>query len=78
MKHIQPFEAKDDQGNVYTLHVNQKMIDVGTRKNPNAVAPVQKQIQTDDGKTVNHTNKQGVYEIAISGIILRSDDPNAP
>ncbi len=75
---IQTFEATDDQGNVYILHVYKKRINVATHDDPNATmlsGPTQ--ILTDNGDNVIFKDR-GEYEIVETGQILRSSDPDAP
>jgi len=74
---VQSFEATDDQGNAYTLHVYQGQILTPTRGDSGAALPGWKRILTTDGRPVNRRGK-GEYEIAGSRQILRSADPNAP
>lgn len=73
---IHEFTATDDQGKEYRLRVRQDEIPVNTRENPSAVTGGLKSIVTDDGRKVNRLGK-GRYEIAVSGIILTSSDPDA-
>ncbi len=75
---IQTFEATDDQGNVYILHVYKKRINVATHDDPNAtILGGLKQILTGNGDHVNRKDR-GEYEIVQTGQILRSSDPDAP
>ncbi len=76
-KHTRSFDAIDEDGNAHTLHCYQEMIDAGTFDNPNATIPGLMEIETDDGRKVNHKGK-GEYEIVQTGQILRTSDPDAP
>jgi hypothetical protein len=69
--------VREDNGQTVTLHVYQTVVDAGTRRSPGATVRGQRSIRTDDGATVNRLEK-GRYEIAESGLLLRSDAEDAP
>lgn len=71
------FTAVDDSGREYRLRVYQEYVSVGTRADPSAVAPGMKRIVTEDGESVKLLGK-GDYQIVVTGVILRSSDPDAP
>jgi hypothetical protein len=78
-KHAYSFAAVNKQGDLYTLDVFKKTIDVG-----NPVAPHAEYTQDDSMATImtrdgQHVNRQekGKYQIAATGEILRSTDPKA-
>jgi hypothetical protein len=65
--------AKSPDGQVVTVDVFQKMIDVGRGE----FAPGIRSLATRSGHTVNRVDK-GVYEIVGIGLRLTSDAPDAP
>ena len=76
-KLVHEFEATDADGNVYSLRVYQKFIDVSTSQNVGAVVPGMKRIVTDDGMAVNRLS-EGEYEVVVTGVVLHADAPDAP
>lgn len=53
-REIERFDARSDDGEYETtIIIYQNFIDVGTRENPNAVAPGLKEARTIDGYAVN-------------------------
>jgi hypothetical protein len=76
-KIIQRFSATDDHGRRYRLLVWQEYVSTATRSDPSHLSPSMKYITTEDGESVNRLEK-GQYEMAHTGVILRSSDPDAP
>ena len=75
-RHKSTFDAYDEGGQRYRLHVWVDVHDVGDREDPDAEIEGLKSIATDDGRAVNRLEK-GVYQIVGPNIRLRSDDPEA-
>jgi hypothetical protein len=75
---VQEFEAREEDGTVHILRVYQKIIDVRTRGNPQAVARGgQKRIVTANGESVTRL-KRGRYKVVLTETLLQSDSPDAP
>ncbi len=72
------FVAVDQQGRRVRVLKSQTMHDVRTHGEPNAPPmPGLMSLRTEDGKAVNRIEK-GKYEVVQTGVILRSDEPDAP
>ena len=77
-KHVRGFEARSENGAVHTLHVYEDIIAV-----PHAIAasdaavPGLPSFATADDQPVWRLDK-GKYQVAATGEILNSDDPDAP
>ena len=78
--HEGSFQATDNNGNEYTIHMFRDRIDTTTmRSGVRTLAPAALgELKTEDGRHVNRIDK-GSYEIVdFSMIPLTSDDPKAP
>jgi hypothetical protein len=77
VRHKFSFGAVDDSGEHHQLHVFVDILDVASFRDPNAEIEGQTRIVTDKVEVVNRL-EQGEYEVVVSGLRLRSDDPLAP
>ncbi len=71
------FTATGDDGRRYTIYIYTDFIDAGHFGNPNAVVEGMKELLTSDGMAVNRHQK-GEYQIVQTGLMLRSNAPDAP
>lgn len=71
------FTAQSEDGREFTIHQFINFIEAGTMDDPNAVVEGLKRLVTSEGDSVNRIEK-GKYEIVQGGIVLTSDDPEAP
>jgi hypothetical protein len=76
--HEGSFEAKDDEGNVYTIHMFRSEVQADTLEGPEKTPPALGQLRTQDGRAVKWLEK-GRYEIVDDPkVAISSDDPEAP
>ena len=73
------FTARGDDGRTYTVHIYTNFTPAGTSGSPYAELPELPElfIFTSNWERVNLKEK-GVYEVVSTGLVLRSDSPDAP
>jgi hypothetical protein len=71
------FMTVDDDGRRYIIYIYTNFIKAGTFDDPNAVLEGMKEFRTSNGMHVNQIGK-GKYKIVQTGVILTSDDVDAP
>jgi hypothetical protein len=71
------FMALGDDGRRYIIYIYTHFSNAGTFADPNAVHEGMKEFRTSNGMAVNRTEK-GKYKIVQTGVILISDDVDAP
>ncbi len=71
------FIATDENGRRYTILIYTNVAKAGTLENPSMEVEGMEELKTFEGMAVNRLEK-GKYQIAQTGIIIRSDSPNAP
>lgn len=76
-RHTGTFDAIGTDGETYTLYEFTDFIDVVNFGAPRSSIPGLKELKTSDGLHVNRIEK-GQYKIVQSGILLRSESPDAP
>ena len=76
-RHSCSFVATDDAGNEYTVDIYTEIIDAGSHDQAGEVLEGIKRLCTEDGMAVNRI-KKGIYQVVITGEIIKSDDPDAP
>jgi hypothetical protein len=74
---IGQFIATDENGRRYTILIYTNLVKAGTVENPSMEVEGMEELKTFEGVAVNRLEK-GKYQIAQTGIIVRSDSPNAP
>jgi hypothetical protein len=74
---IGQFIATDENGRRYTILIFTNVVKAGTLENPSMEVEGMEELKTFEGMAVNRLEK-GKYQIAQTGIIVRSDSPNAP
>ena len=75
--HMRTFEARDGRGTLYTINGYAAEAKVmAERPDPRRRRLGGVRLRTDTGGLVNWKSK-GVYEMAGTGDVLTSDDPNA-
>jgi hypothetical protein len=74
---IGQFIATDENGRRYTLLIFTNIIKAGTFENPRVGVEGMKELKTFEGMAVNRLEKDK-YQIVQTGIIVRSDSPDAP
>ena len=74
---IGQFIATDEKGRRYTILIYTNIIKAGTFEDPSMEVEGIKELKTFEGMAVNRLEK-GKYQIVQSGIIVRSDSPDAP
>jgi len=74
---IGQFIATDENGRRYTLLIFTNVIKGGTLENPGKEVEGMEELTTFEGMAVNRLEK-GKYQIVQTGIIVRSDSPDAP
>jgi hypothetical protein len=74
---IGQFIATDENGRRYTILIFTNVIKAGTLENPSMEEEGMKELTTFEGMAVNRLEK-GKYQIVQTGIIVRSDSPDAP
>ena len=71
------FTARGDDGREYTVYIRRTPSkNVGSRDDLGAMLEGINSYELSDGSPVNRRDK-GVYEIVSTGVILRSDSPDA-
>ena len=77
LHHRGTFEAVDENGKRYTLHRYVERGSISTLSNPGAMADNGLiEVRNEKGETLEYLEK-GRYQLS-SGLILTSNDPNAP
>jgi len=71
------FSARDAGGKVYTIFVYTTSTSSPVLNGPSMDIPGQNEFELTDGSLVYQMG-EGQYEIAATGVILRSDAPDAP
>ena len=71
------FIATDEKGRRYTILIYTNVIKAGTLENPSMEVEGKEELTTFEGMAVNRLEK-GKYQIVQTGIIVKSDSPNAP
>ncbi|PXX87834.1 hypothetical protein [Halomonas heilongjiangensis] len=71
------FVAHDNEGNQYVINIYTDIIDAGTFEDPNATREGLKRLISENGSNVNHLEREK-YQIVQTGVVVRSDDPDAP
>ena len=74
---IGQFIATDENGRRYTILIFTNVIKAGTLENPSMEEEGMEELKTFEGMAVNRLEK-GKYQIVQTGIIVRSDSPDAP
>ena len=80
MKHVQhtgTFTAVSDAGRAYTIHIYTEYEDARTPAEPFGFVVGAQSFRTPEGLEV-YRRAQGEYQVAQTGIVLRSDAPDAP
>ncbi|MGA2705903.1 MAG: hypothetical protein ABSH35_33080 [Isosphaeraceae bacterium] len=76
-KHVGSFVATDDAGEEYVLDVFVDFRYDLMRPGQKTVTRGIKEIKTQDGLSMRQTG-EGTYQVAETGLVLHSSDPNAP
>ena len=76
-KRTDSFSATGNDGLQYTVYIYTDFINAGSFEDPNAIVKGIKELRTSDGMLVKR-RKQGEYEIVQTGVVLRSNSPQAP
>ncbi len=71
------FLAEGGDGRQHLVNVYADVVDVGTRADPAATGPGEKRFRTSGGQTVTRLEK-GLYQVVETGVLLRSNSPDAP
>ncbi len=71
------FAARSEFGREYTIHIFTEFSDVRARAAPTAIVGGRQELRTPEGLVVTRL-AQGEYQVAQTGVRLRSDDPDAP
>lgn len=71
------FTARDNAGNEYKIDIYVDIHDAGTFDDPGAKIRGLKSLETEHGDAVKRIAK-GQYELVETGIVLFSNDPDAP
>ena len=72
------FTAQGDDHKIYTIYEFTDFEDIRTHDDYATVKiPGSEELRTSDGIPVNYKEK-GVYQIASTGVIIRSNAPGAP
>lgn len=76
-RHTGTFEAVGTDGETYTIFEFTEYTETTTHGGGRSEMPGLKELQTSDGLSVNYVGK-GQYKIVQTGMLLRSDSPDAP
>lgn len=68
-KLVERFEAQDDAGNTYTVHVFQEFRNAGTLDNPHATVAGMKRATLSNGQRLSPINET-TYKIFINDITI--------
>jgi len=71
------YSAEGDDGRSYTVEAWTNFVGLGNLPDPVAEVAGAKTLCTSDGQNLNRRAK-GEYVIVATGVVLRSNDPNAP
>ena len=71
------YSAEGDDGRSYTVEAWTNFVGRGNLPDPAAEVAGAKTLCTSDGQSLNRRAK-GEYVIVATGVVLRSNDPNAP
>jgi hypothetical protein len=71
------YQAVGDDGRSYTVEVWTHFAGPAYFQDPGVELPLLKTLQTSDGDKLNYIGK-GHYQLVKGGVLLRSDDPDAP
>jgi hypothetical protein len=77
VKHTGTFELMGDDNKDYIVFEFTEFRHAGTHTDPHAVIQGLKELRTSTGLAVNWLGK-GKYKIVLTGVVLRSDSPDAP
>jgi hypothetical protein len=80
MKHVQhtgTFTAYSETGREYAIHIYTEFDDARTHEDPYGVVAGVQTFRTPEGLEV-YRRAKGEYQVAQTGVILRSDAPDAP
>ena len=76
-RHTRIVTAYGDDGRAYTLYIYTNYAPTGTRNTPSTLIEDITELATSDGQPVRWRAK-GLYEIELSGVVLRSSASDAP
>ena len=76
-RHTGTFTAYSETGREYVIHIYTEYDDARTRADPYGIVAGVQTFRTPEGLAV-HRRTKGEYEVTPTGIILRSDAPDAP
>ncbi len=71
------FAAHDDAGQDYLIYILRSYANTRTLNEPDELVELSAELRTSAGFAVNYLGK-GRYQIVRTGVMLYSDDPNAP
>lgn len=77
MKYNGTFTSHGDDAQQYLVHIFVDEIPAGPLANPNATIEGLHELRTSDGLAVNRL-RGGEYQVVRTGVVLRSDSPEAP
>jgi hypothetical protein len=71
------YPAVGDDGRCYVVEVWAAFAAPGSFPDAGVELPLQRTLQTSDGDRLKYLGK-GKYQLVKTGVLLRSDDPDAP
>ena len=77
LRHTGTFSARSEFGREYTIHIYTEFSDVRAREAPSEIVGGVQELRTPEGLVVTRLAK-GEYQVAQTGVRLRSDAPDAP